>query len=179
MLCKILHRQTQSKSLKGVAHVEFQTDGLIELGGGYRPADIREYFQGLGLQAPVMKSISVDHGHNRPTSAQSADGEVMLDIEVAAAVAPLWAGLVILLNQKLNRRMGFLSPALYNIDQSSGFRDITMGNNCAYSAAYGWDPVTGQRTPVGAQMLPALQGATAPVQTQSQRKETTHGAAAR
>ena len=65
-----------------------QTIGLIELGGGYRPADIADYFQSLRLQAPSVKSVSVDHGHNRPTTPQSADGEVMLDIEVAGAIAP-------------------------------------------------------------------------------------------
>jgi kumamolisin len=65
-----------------------QTIGLTELGGGYRPADIAQYFQAMGLPAPTVKTISVDHGNNRPTTAQSADGEVMLDIEVAGAVAP-------------------------------------------------------------------------------------------
>jgi kumamolisin len=64
-----------------------QTIGIIELGGGYRPADLRTYFANLKLTEPKVKSVSVDHGKNRPTTAQSADGEVMLDIEVAGAVA--------------------------------------------------------------------------------------------
>src|SRR5580692_10684171 len=64
-----------------------QTIGIIELGGGYRPADLKTYFQSLGLENPKIKTVSVDHGKNRPTTANSADGEVMLDIEVAAAVA--------------------------------------------------------------------------------------------
>jgi kumamolisin len=339
-----------------------QTIGLLELGGGYRPNDIREYFQTQGLQAPTVKSISVDHAKNRPTTAQSADGEVMLDIEVAgsvaqgvaiavyfapntargfqdalstaihdqlnkpcvlsiswggaevnwtaqsmdnfdqvaqeaallgititvasgdngssdgvadgrnhvdfpassphvlasggtrltvangaidqetvwndgaqggatgggfstifarpsyqstygsqtsrgvpdvagdadpesgynilvdgqqmviggtSAVAPLWAGLVVLLSQKLNRRLGFVNPTLYNL-QASGFRDITMGNNGAYSAGFGWDPATGLGSPKGAQMLQALQGESVSAQTQNahaQRKEGSHVAA--
>lgn len=65
-----------------------QCIGLIELGGGYRPKDLKAYFAGLGLPNPTVKSVSVDHGRNHPTNANSADGEVMLDIEVAAAVAP-------------------------------------------------------------------------------------------
>ena len=65
-----------------------QCIGIIELGGGFRPADIQTYFTGLGLKAPAVKAILVDGGHNLPTNANSADGEVMLDIEVAAAVAP-------------------------------------------------------------------------------------------
>jgi kumamolisin len=65
-----------------------QCIGIIELGGGYRPADLSAYFTSLGLAAPKVKSISVDHGRNSPSTANGADGEVMLDIEVAGAIAP-------------------------------------------------------------------------------------------
>jgi kumamolisin len=62
---------------------------LIELGGGYRPQDIQAYFAGLGLTAPAVSAVSVDHGGNQPTGdPNGADGEVMLDIEVAGAIAP-------------------------------------------------------------------------------------------
>lgn len=63
--------------------------GIIELGGGYRPVDLRAYFKQLGQPLPKVSAVSVDHGHNRPTgSVNGPDGEVMLDIEVAGAVAP-------------------------------------------------------------------------------------------
>ncbi|MGA1983164.1 MAG: S53 family peptidase [Acidobacteriaceae bacterium] len=65
-----------------------QTIGIIELGGGFRPADIAAYFKSLGTAAPTVTAVSVDQGKNAPTTPSSADGEVMLDIEVAAAVAP-------------------------------------------------------------------------------------------
>jgi kumamolisin len=65
-----------------------QTIGIIELGGGYRAADLTAYFKGLGQKAPQVTAVSVDKGKNSPGSANGADGEVMLDIEVAAAVAP-------------------------------------------------------------------------------------------
>ena len=65
-----------------------QTIGLIELGGGFRAADVTAYFKTLGLPAPTVTAVSVDKGKNAPTTATSADGEVMLDIEVCAAVAP-------------------------------------------------------------------------------------------
>ena len=65
-----------------------QCIAIIELGGGFKPADISAYFTGLELPVPNVKAISVDGGRNRPTNANSADGEVMLDIEVAAAIAP-------------------------------------------------------------------------------------------
>lgn len=60
---------------------------LIELGGGYRSADIKQYFQSLKLHAPSVKTIAVDGGRNAPTNASSADAEVMLDIEVVGAIA--------------------------------------------------------------------------------------------
>lgn len=65
-----------------------QTIGLIELGGGFRAADISAYFKSLGQKTPKVIAVPVDGGKNSPTNANSADGEVMLDIEVAAAVAP-------------------------------------------------------------------------------------------
>jgi kumamolisin len=61
---------------------------IIELGGGYRPADLDTYFAGLGLAAPSVVAVSVDHGTNSPTGAGNGpDGEVMLDIEVVGAIA--------------------------------------------------------------------------------------------
>jgi kumamolisin len=65
-----------------------QTIGIIELGGGYQPADITAYFKTIGVAAPKVTAVLVDGGKNAPSNAQSADGEVMLDIEVAASVAP-------------------------------------------------------------------------------------------
>ncbi len=316
-----------------------QTIGLLEFGGGYRPADVRNYFQSIGVAPPTMKTVSVDQAHNRPSTAQSADGEVMLDIDVAgavapgctiavyfapnsargfydalstavhdqlrkpsvisiswggpesswsaqsmenfdqvaqeagllgititvasgdngssdgigdgrahvdfpascphvlalggtrltasngaiqdevvwnggaqsgasgggystqfarptwqsnmvstanrgvpdmaanadpdtgynilvdgqqmvvggtSAVAPLYAGLIVLLNQKLNRRLGFVNPALYADAPLKCFHDITAGNNGAYTAGFGWDACTGLGSPIGTQMLQAL-----------------------
>jgi kumamolisin len=62
---------------------------IIELGGGYRPADLKLYFERLAIALPSITSVSVDHGKNRATgSANGPDGEVMLDLEVAGAIAP-------------------------------------------------------------------------------------------
>jgi len=67
-----------------------QCIALIELGGGYRPADLHTYFTQLGISPPpTVTSVSVDHATNAPTgSANGPDGEVMLDIEVAGSIAP-------------------------------------------------------------------------------------------
>ena len=66
-----------------------QCIGIIELGGGYKPADLDRYFKTLGVPAPQVVSVSVDRGTNRPVGQPgSADNEVMLDIEIAGAIAP-------------------------------------------------------------------------------------------
>ena len=63
--------------------------GIIELGGGYRPTDLKKYFSALGVPLPKVSAVSVDHGKNQPTGDPNGpDGEVMLDIEVAGAIAP-------------------------------------------------------------------------------------------
>ena len=68
---------------------EGQCVAVIELGGGYRPQDLKVYFGGLGVGSPTITAVSVDHGTNTPTGdPNSADGEVMLDVEVVGAIAP-------------------------------------------------------------------------------------------
>jgi kumamolisin len=66
-----------------------QTIAIIELGGGYRLTELKTYFTQLGITPPKVVSVSVDRKRNSPThNPNSADGEVMLDIEVAGAMAP-------------------------------------------------------------------------------------------
>ncbi len=66
-----------------------QCVAIIELGGGFRPADLDAYFQNLGLASPTVVAVSVDHALNNPTGdANGPDGEVMLDIEMVGAIAP-------------------------------------------------------------------------------------------
>lgn len=65
-----------------------QCIGIIELGGGSRAADLAAYFSALGINAPKVAIVSVDSGTDQPGTADGADGEVMLDIEVAGAIAP-------------------------------------------------------------------------------------------
>ena len=65
-----------------------QTVAIIELGGGFRMSDLQVYFSEIGQPAPSVTAVSVDHGQNSPTTPDSDDGEVMLDIEVVGAAAP-------------------------------------------------------------------------------------------
>ncbi|RQR52039.1 peptidase S53 [Burkholderia sp. Bp9126] len=67
-----------------------QCIAIIELGGGYRAADIAQYFRGLGIATPpTLVDVNVGNGRNAPTGDPSGpDGEVALDIEIAGAIAP-------------------------------------------------------------------------------------------
>ncbi|HEX3136753.1 MAG TPA: S53 family peptidase, partial [Casimicrobiaceae bacterium] len=66
-----------------------QTIAILEFGGGYRAADLTKYFSRLGVPMPSVTAVSVGGAHNAPTgNPNSPDGEVVLDIEVAGAVAP-------------------------------------------------------------------------------------------
>ncbi len=75
-----------------------------------------------------------------------------------SAVAPLWAGLLALVNQQRaqagNAPVGFVNPQLYGAP--TALRDITTGSNGTYKAAKGWDPCTGLGSPNGAALAQLL-----------------------
>ncbi|HEX2789951.1 MAG TPA: S53 family peptidase [Steroidobacteraceae bacterium] len=56
-------------------------------GTGYRTSDLLAYFKKLAIPMPAVTAIGVDGGANLPGKSQ-ADGEVVLDIEVAGSIAP-------------------------------------------------------------------------------------------
>jgi kumamolisin len=58
-----------------------------------------------------------------------------------SAVAPLYAGLVALINQDIGNRCGFINPVLYA--NTSVCHDVVQGTNGAYNASAGWDATTG------------------------------------
>lgn len=77
-----------------------------------------------------------------------------------SAVAPLWAGLVALLNQATGRQLGFINPVLYSPQGTRALRKIISGSNAigamanqpataGYSAAKGWNACTGLGAPDG------------------------------
>jgi len=82
-----------------------------------------------------------------------------------SAVAPLWAALIALMNQKLGKPVGFLHPKIYALaPAANAFHDITSGNNDdsglgQYSAKSGWDACTGLGSPNGTALLSALTAA--------------------
>jgi kumamolisin len=77
-----------------------------------------------------------------------------------SAVAPLWAALVARLAEATGKRFGLLQTLLYEGVSPgagvAGLRDITSGNNGAYSAGPGWDACTGLGVPDGEALLERL-----------------------
>src|SRR5205823_2246186 len=74
-----------------------------------------------------------------------------------SAVAPLYAGLIARINQRLRRPTGYLNPLLYAQAPDAGlFHDITAGSNGAYRATRGWDACTGLGSPNGTALLSAV-----------------------
>ncbi len=82
-----------------------QCIGIIELGGGFQLDDLSNYFSSLNINEPQVISVSVDGGTNSPGDPNGPDGEVMLDIEVAGAIAP---GAKIVVYFAPNTDQGFL-----------------------------------------------------------------------
>jgi kumamolisin len=102
-------------------------------------------------------------GNADPTTGYQimSDGQSQV-VGGTSAVAPLWSALIARLAQATGQPFGLIQPALYaGITPGSdvaGFRDITSGNNGAYSAGPGWDACSGLGVPVGGDLLTRLQG---------------------
>jgi len=88
-----------------------------------------------------------------------------------SAAAPLWAGLLTRINEKLRNRVGYINPIIYEALQNGApqssafapFHDIVHGNNRTngsnkYDAIGGWDPCTGWGRPDGVQLMNLLAG---------------------
>ena len=104
---------------------------------------------------PVRRGVPDVAGNADPESGYN----ILVDGQSTAgggtsAVAPLWAGLVARLNQKLGRSVGFLNPILYQ--NPGAFNDIVSGSNIDYKAGPGWDACTGLGSPKGTAILQAL-----------------------
>jgi len=104
-----------------------QTVGILELGGGYKTADLKNYFSGLGIEEPEVVSVSVDGGANTPTKANSSDAEVLLDIEVIGSIAP---GAQIVVYFAPNTDQGFqdgLTTAIHDTTHKPSVISISWG----------------------------------------------------
>jgi kumamolisin len=124
--------------------------------------------------AGVPSSVNPDHhvGRGVPDVAGNADPQTGYQVYVdgqsvvfggTSAVAPLWAALIALMNQQRKQPVGYLNSTLcqnyQQLSQANALRDVTSGNNGAYSAGPRWDACSGVGTPDGAKLIDALSGA--------------------
>ncbi len=123
--------------------------GLPDVAGNASP------FSGydLVLYGSQTSALKVTSGSDKGSNYGTVGG--------TSAVAPLYAGLIALINSSLGENVGYLNPTLYALAQESGqtiFRDVadggtnavtftksdgTTGTSLGYTAGAGWDPCTG------------------------------------
>jgi len=174
--------------LDGSAHVDFPASSphvlgcggtKLEASNGLISSEVAWNATGGGVSKifalpNYQSAVGVTSGNHRgvPDVAGNADPDtgylVRIDgarfiIGGTSAVAPLWAGLVALMNENLGESVGFLHPYLYKQPAAATFRDITQGGNDVsglgvFTAGPGWDPCTGWGTPDGRRLLAAVSG---------------------
>jgi len=167
-------------SLTVVAGVRQETvwndgDGSATDGGISSFFPVPEYQQSLTMPIDLASGFK---GRGLPDVSAVADPRTGYAVFVhghwsivggTSAVAPLYAGLVARLNERMNKPTGFMNTAIYSVNgnvasKSDGtkerelFNDIATGHNSVdkvvgYSAAQGWDAVTGWGTPNGLNLL--------------------------
>ena len=157
---------TRIESVNGTIRSErvWETDGAT--GGGVSEAFSLPAWQ---RRARVEQCANPPHrsGRGVPDVAGDADPKSGYRVRVdgvetviggTSAVAPLWAGLVALANQRRGGPAGFLNPLLYRAKARGAFEEITSGGNGAYRARAGWNPCTGLGRPAGERLVQLLAG---------------------
>jgi kumamolisin len=125
---------------------DLPSDGAT--GGGFSSVFARPSYQDGSNAAKIgtMRGVPDVAGNADPITGYHVlvDGSAEV-IGGTSAVAPLMAGLVLLINQKAKAAVGFWNPALYG--HAAAFHDITQGSNGTFKAGPGWDGSTGLGTP--------------------------------
>jgi kumamolisin len=157
----------------GGTQIELREDGTIEetvwnerpgggcTGGGSSAVFGRPKWQ-QRIELPLITETNL-LGRGVPDVAGIATGYKLrvnredVIFKGTSAVAPLWSGLVALLNEYAGRSLGFLNPFLYErAAAASAFRDVTRGNNGAYTAGNGWNACTGLGTPDASRLIEVI-----------------------
>jgi kumamolisin len=130
------------------------------------PTNIVTHKTGRGIP-DIAGNASANSGYPQFVQGQAQQ------IGGTSAVAPLYAGLIAVINANIGQSVGFINPTLYSQSSSSGkiFRDIVgapgPANNsfdgvAGYPAETGWDACTGLGSVNGSALQAALQGAGQP-----------------
>jgi kumamolisin len=130
----------------------YQTDANV-------PASVNDGHRGRGVP-DVSANASPNSGY--PIILGGAPS--LFPANGTSASAPLWAGLIAVLNAALGENVGFINPVIYALN-GAGFRDILPEPGAAdnsfagvtgYPVTAGWDAVTGWGSPRGVALLHAL-----------------------
>jgi len=107
-----------------------QTIGIIELGGGFNQSDLTHYWTSLGISPsaqPTITVVDVDGAKNNPADTSGDNYEVVLDIEVAGAIAPA-SKIIVYFGP--NSDMGFydtIYAAIYDTTHNPSIISISWG----------------------------------------------------
>jgi kumamolisin len=123
-------------------------------GGGFSAHFAMPSYQ-TGVVTGDGRGVPDVAGNADPTTgyAVRVDGQDQV-IGGTSAVAPLWAALTALANQRNGANAGAPHARLYGA--VAAFRDITSGNNDGFEAGTGWDACTGLGSPNGTAAADAL-----------------------
>jgi subtilase family serine protease len=166
-------------SLTADTHGNYQSEqGWSDSGGGVSQYYKEPSYQQANLPASDQKILNGYHGI--PDVAFNADPSTPVLIYASfvpgqagyyfiggtSEGSPAWAGMTadgnVLAVQTLGHTLGYINPAVYAIGNSDGyssaFHDVTVGNNSqggltGYSCTTGWDPVTGQGSPIASSLF--------------------------
>jgi subtilase family serine protease len=145
-------------------------------GGGFSPDDVAipAYQELKGVINSINKgSTKLRNGPDVSANANftfyvcaDQSGCVANEWGGTSFAAPMWAGYIALVNEKLKSdgysNIGFINPYLYafgiGADYDTDFHDITKGSSGKYSAVKGFDLVTGWGSPNGEGLITALVG---------------------
>jgi kumamolisin len=108
-----------------------QRVAFIELGGGFVQSDLNNFFATFGVTAPTVQFVSINGATNSPTTVDSADIEVMLDLAVTIGVAP---GITPIVYMAPNTTSGFANAI--NRAVTDGVKIISISWGAAESQWY-------------------------------------------
>jgi tripeptidyl-peptidase-1 len=174
---------SQGKMPLGEVGISLDNGMFWTTGGGFASTSPRPSYQSKAVSKylshrSMMPPLTMFNSSNRGYPDVSAIGHnlmtvlggTVIPIDGTSASAPIFAGIVSLLNaariEAGKSPMGFLNPLLYKIAQGTpeAFNDVVVGNDrcgeynpgpdgpasccdVGFSAAIGWDPLGGLGTP--------------------------------
>jgi subtilase family serine protease len=158
-----------------------QTSNRYATGGGLSQLFLRPSWQvGTGVPNGTMRCIPDVAAMAWSTSGTLTPfiivGNQVVGIGGTSLSCPIWAGFCALINQNRASQglgsIGALNPQIYPLIGSPSFKDITVGNNGAYSAGIGYDLCTGVGSPSVANLVAALSGTAPQITNQPQATQT-------